>query len=101
MHSSGLCCGASRLVCFVALVIAEGLSHSEYLTGRNMVQPQPTEFSHFHHSAGLGIDCRYCHTQVATSATAGMPPSHTCMTCHSQIWTGARMLAPVRREFCQ
>ncbi|MBN8928027.1 MAG: hypothetical protein J0H19_15555, partial [Rhodospirillales bacterium] len=42
------------LGCFVALVTAESLSHSEYLTGRNMIQAQPTEFSHFHHVAGLG-----------------------------------------------
>lgn len=86
---------------FVAVVIAESLSHSEYLTGRNMVQAQPTEFSHFHHVGGLGLDCRYCHTQVETSATAGMPPSHTCMTCHSQIWTEARMLEPVRRSYAE
>jgi hypothetical protein len=79
-----------------ALIAAEGLSHSAYLTGRNIVQPQPTEFSHQHHAGELGIDCRYCHTNVETAATAGMPDTHTCMTCHSQIWTGARMLEPVR-----
>ena len=77
-------------------VTAEGLSHSAWLTGRNMIQPQPTEFSHQHHAGELGIDCRYCHTTVETAATAGMPPTHTCMTCHSQVWTHARMLAPVR-----
>lgn len=79
-----------------ALVIAESLSHSAWLTGRGVVMPQPTEFSHQHHAGELGIDCRYCHTTVETGPTAGMPPTHTCMTCHSQIWTGARMLAPVR-----
>jgi hypothetical protein len=79
----------------------EGLSHSEYLTGRNIVQPQPTEFSHQHHAGELGIDCRYCHTTVETSSTAGMPPTHTCMTCHSQIWKSARMLAPVRDSLAQ
>ena len=46
--------------------------------------------------ASSGIDCRYCHTQVENYATAGLPPTHTCMTCHSQIWTGSSMLAPVR-----
>jgi hypothetical protein len=79
-----------------ALALAETLSHSAYLSGRGIIQPQPTEFSHQHHAGELGIDCRYCHTTVATAATAGMPPTHTCMTCHSQIWTGAPMLAPVR-----
>ncbi len=80
------------------LVTAEGLSHSAWLTGRDMIQPQPTEFSHQHHAGELGIDCRYCHTTVETAATAGMPPTYTCMTCHSQIWTNARMLAPVRES---
>jgi hypothetical protein len=84
---------------FMALLTAEGLSHSDYLTGRNIIQPQPTEFSHQHHAGELGIDCRYCHATVQTAATAGMPPTHTCMTCHSQIWTEARMLAPVRQSF--
>ncbi|HQT77273.1 MAG: cytochrome C [Rhodospirillales bacterium 20-64-7] len=83
----------------VALFVAEGLSHSSYLTGRNIIQPQPTEFSHQHHAGELGIDCRYCHTTVQTAASAGMPPTHTCMTCHSQIWTNARMLAPVRDSY--
>jgi len=57
---------------------------------------QPVPFSHQHHVAGLGLDCRFCHTSVEVSATAGMPPTYTCMTCHSQIWTNAAMLAPVR-----
>jgi hypothetical protein len=62
---------------------------------RTMVQ-QPVPFSHRHHVAGLGLDCRFCHTAVETSATAGLPPTTTCMTCHSQIWTNAKLLAPVR-----
>ena len=85
----------------VLLFTVEGLSHSEYFTGRNLVAAQPVEFSHQHHAGELGIDCRYCHTSVETSVTAGMPPTHTCMTCHSQIWTGARMLAPVRESLAQ
>jgi hypothetical protein len=59
---------------------------------------QPVPFSHQHHVAGLGIDCRFCHTKVETAADAGMPPTYTCMTCHSQIWTNAAMLAPVRES---
>jgi hypothetical protein len=59
---------------------------------------QPVPFSHKHHVAGLGIDCRFCHATVEVSATAGMPPTHTCMTCHSQLWTNADVLAPVRES---
>ena len=57
---------------------------------------QPVPFSHEHHVAGLGIDCRFCHASVEVSAKAGLPPTWTCMTCHSQIWTNAALLAPVR-----
>src|ERR1700677_5174569 len=60
---------------------------------------QPVPFSHEHHVAGLGIDCRFCHSSVEVSANAGLPPTHTCMTCHSQIWTNAALLAPVRQSF--
>ncbi len=59
---------------------------------------QPVPFSHEHHVAGLGIDCRFCHTAVEVSASAGLPPTYTCMTCHSQIWTNAALLAPVRQS---
>jgi hypothetical protein len=47
----------------------------------------------------LGIDCRYCHTSVEKSSFAGLPPTQTCMTCHSQIWTNAPMLEPVRASY--
>ncbi len=60
---------------------------------------QPVPFSHQHHVAGLGLDCRYCHTSVETSSFAGIPPTQTCMNCHSQIWTNAAMLEPVRASF--
>ena len=50
-------------------------------------------------SAQLGIDCRYCHTSVETSAFAGIPPTKTCMNCHQQIWPGADMLEPVRESY--
>jgi hypothetical protein len=59
---------------------------------------QPIPFSHEHHVAELGIDCRFCHTSVEVSSSAGLPPTYTCMTCHSQIWTNAALLAPVRES---
>jgi hypothetical protein len=59
---------------------------------------QPVPFSHKHHVAGLGIDCRFCHASVEVSSNAGLPPTYTCMTCHSQIWTNAEILAPVRQS---
>jgi len=81
------------------LTAAVGFARSDYYTGVN-IHPanQPVPFSHRHHVGGLGIDCRYCHTEVEQSARAGLPPTHTCMTCHSQVWTGAPILAPVRHS---
>src|SRR5438552_5395760 len=72
---------------------------SPYTTGERVPRSQDVPFSHQHHVAGLGIDCRYCHTSVETSSFAGLPPTHTCMSCHSQVWTGAPMLEPVRESF--
>jgi Cytochrome c7 and related cytochrome c len=82
-----------------ALMGAIGFARSDYYTGAHIhPSPQPVPFSHRHHVSGLGIDCRYCHTSVAQSPRAGLPPTRTCMTCHSQIWTNAPMLAPVRQS---
>jgi hypothetical protein len=75
------------------------LYRSAYMTDIDVVREQPVPFSHKHHVYGLGIDCRYCHTSVETSSFAGMPPTETCMSCHSQIWTNASMLEPVRASF--
>ena len=72
---------------------------SDYTTGRNEIVEQPVPFSHLHHVSQLGIDCRYCHTGVETSAVAGLPPTKTCMNCHQQMWVGAELLEPVRNSF--
>ncbi len=71
---------------------------TDYVRHSHWFVEQPVPFSHQHHVAGLGIDCRFCHTTVETAADAGIPPTCTCMTCHSQIWTNAAMLAPVRES---
>jgi hypothetical protein len=71
---------------------------SGYVTGEGRFVDQPVPFSHQHHAGDVGIDCRYCHTGVETQASAVVPPTHTCMTCHSQLWTNAQMLAPVRES---
>lgn len=84
---------------FVALgllLLAYGLMGSPWQTEQTVVRDQPVPFSHEHHVRGLGIDCRYCHTSVETSSFAGVPPTYTCMSCHSQIWTNSAVLEPVR-----
>ena len=79
--------------------VAAAVQRSPYVTYAGVARPQPAPFSHQHHVAGLGIDCRYCHTSVETSSFAGIPPTKTCMNCHSQIWTNAEMLEPVRESY--
>ena len=83
------------------LVLTYLYNRSPYETQVRVVKDQPVQFSHDHHVRGLGIDCRYCHTSVETSATAGMPPTYTCMSCHSQIWNQAPMLQPVRESLAE
>jgi hypothetical protein len=96
----------SKLSIFGALFLAAGtlwlvleINRSPYVTQAGVAREQPVPFSHAHHVAGIGIDCRYCHTSVESSATAGIPPTKTCMNCHSQIWSDSPTLEPVRESF--
>jgi hypothetical protein len=73
-----------------------GFERSPYRTDEGVIYEQPVKFSHDHHTAALGIDCRYCHTSVETSAFANIPSTDVCMNCHSQIWMDSPMLEPVR-----
>ena len=86
------------IVPLVAIGVACGVMWSPFVTGENVTLEQPVPFSHEHHVGGLKLDCRYCHNLVEKSPVAGVPPTHTCMTCHSQIFTNAEMLAPVRQS---
>ena len=81
------------------LWLIAAISRSSYITETAVVRVQPVPFSHEHHVGGLGIDCRYCHTSVETSSFAGLPPTATCMNCHSQIWSGSDVLKPVRDSY--
>lgn len=93
----------SKVSIFGALFIVAGLlwlvmtfNRSSYVTGAQVVREQPVQFSHQHHVQTVGLDCRYCHTSAETAAFAGIPPSKTCMNCHSQIWSTSPYLEPVR-----
>jgi len=74
-------------------------ARSPYATLKETAYTQPIQFSHAHHVNGLGIDCRYCHTSVEDASYANIPPTKTCMNCHSQIWVGSKMLEPVRESY--
>jgi Cytochrome c7 and related cytochrome c/Class III cytochrome C family len=90
--------GALFIIAFGSWV-AWKVNQSPYYTEAKLPLEQPVPFSHKHHANELGIDCRYCHTSVETSSFAGLPPTSTCMTCHSQIWTNSAMLEPVRASY--
>lgn len=94
-----LALAAAIVLPLAGIGLAMAAVRSEYATGQNRIPVQPVPFSHAHHAAEIGIDCRYCHTGVETSARAGIPPTSTCMTCHSQLWTTAGMLKPVRESY--
>jgi len=78
------------------LAIAYTIDRGHWITDVRVAPEQPIPFSHKHHVKDDGIDCRYCHTGVETSGYAGLPPTETCMSCHSQIWINATLLQPLR-----
>lgn len=90
--------GAIFILLAAMWVLAE-INRSSYNTGQYIERQQPVQFSHKHHTGDDGIDCRYCHTSVETSNSAGMPSTQTCMNCHSQIWADSPYLEPVRESY--
>jgi hypothetical protein len=96
----------SRVSIFGAVFVVAGLlgvfdevNRSPWVTQADIAREQPIQFSHERHVAGNGLDCRYCHTSVEDSSFAGIPPTKTCMNCHSQIFSNSRFLEPVRESF--
>src|SRR5690349_24385598 len=88
----------SRVTIFGAVFVVAALfwaaaqiPRSPYVTYAGVASPPLVTFSHQHHVAGLGIDCRYCHTSVENSKFVGILPTRTCLNCHLQIWTNAEM----------
>jgi len=90
--------GGLAVVIALTLLVA-GLYRSAYVSEIGVARAQPVPFSHKHHVADDGIDCRYCHTSVETSSFAGIPSTKICMNCHTQIWPDSPALAPVRESF--
>jgi hypothetical protein len=83
----------------VATVLAIGAVwyyFSPKFTDVGYMPKQPVPYSHKLHAGEMQLDCRYCHTGVETTAKAGVPPTETCMNCHSRVRTDSEKLAPVR-----
>ena len=71
-------------VFFVAglLYLFDQVNRSSWMTEAQVAREQPIQFSHERHVAGNGI-----------------PPTKTCMNCHSQIFANSPFLEPVRESF--
>jgi len=94
----------ASIIAIVFVLLGLGLvvltiQRSDFVTSANRFVEQPVQFSHQHHAGGIGIECRYCHTSVEVSPSAGIPPTKTCINCHSQIWNTSPYLEPVRASF--
>jgi hypothetical protein len=82
---------------YVTLVVAYGFSPKTTDVGYMPTQPVP--YDHQMHAGKLGIDCRYCHNTVERTAKASIPPTATCMNCHTQIHATSPKLQPVRDSY--
>jgi Cytochrome c7 and related cytochrome c len=60
---------------------------------------QPVPYSHRLHAGQMGMDCRYCHANVEKAAKAMVPPTQTCMGCHSIVWSGSARIAPLKKSW--
>jgi hypothetical protein len=97
----------ARMSIIFAVLLAGGaggalfelIADSRYATREGDAREQPIPFSHAHHVASMGIDCRYCHSAVENSQHAMVPPTKTCMNCHSQIGINSPTLEPVRESY--
>lgn len=81
----------------VTFIVAYYFSFWNVQVGYAPVQPVP--FSHRIHAGQLGMDCRYCHANVERSGEAMVPPTQTCMGCHSVIRPDSAALRPVRESW--
>ena len=79
-------------------VLGVGYTFSPEYTDVGYKPRQPIPFSHKLHVGELAIDCRYCHSTVEISPIASLPPTETCMNCHSLVGRDSDKLAPLRES---
>jgi hypothetical protein len=80
-----------------AVVLITGVFSPE-MSAMGYMPVQPVPYSHALHVGEMGIDCRYCHIGVETTAKATIPPTATCMNCHKSVRTESPKLALVRES---
>jgi hypothetical protein len=89
-------CGGSGLFGMVGFV---WYYFSPWFTDVGYAPEQPVQYSHKLHAGDLGIDCRYCHSNVERSPYANIPPTQTCMNCHANVRPDSPLLAAVRESW--
>lgn len=82
---------------YVPVVVGLGFSPKTHDVG--YMPDQPVPYSHQLHVGKVGMDCRYCHTTVEDAGFAAIPPTQSCMNCHTNIQTNSALLAPVRESW--
>jgi len=87
--------GLAAAACLLVAVLVAWTPSGEPAV--NEVHAQAIPFSHKHHVGDVGLDCRFCHVTVETSAQPGMPSAQLCLTCHSQLFADQALLAPLRQ----
>ena len=89
------------VVIALAVLVPVGIMlwvRSPAVTGQGRGARQPIPFDHRIHVTGLRIDCRYCHQTADREASAGLPPTATCLPCHSTVWLTGPIFTPVRQS---
>ena len=86
--------GAGVVALLVVAAVAYYVTPKYWRVGYQPTQPVP--FSHSIHVSQLGMDCRYCHSQVDVSSHSNIPTTQTCMNCHSKVGLTSAKLQPVR-----
>lgn len=61
---------------------------------RGYAPDQPIKFSHVTHVQKTGLNCQFCHWNVAKSAFASIPEVQTCFGCHGQTPIAPNGLVP-------
>ena len=89
--------GAVGGVLYAVVFVWLGFSPKTIAAGYAPKQPVP--FSHALHAGELGFDCRYCHNTVDVAAHAAVPPTETCMRCHSYIKADSALIAPLKESW--
>lgn len=85
-----------RIIHLLILLVCIGfqikiIAHEAIDLGRtkNYMPDQPIKFSHKIHAGQNQIDCKYCHSNVNNSKSAGIPTASLCMNCHSVVREGS------------